>query len=593
MKKLLFLFVSLFAVQIAMADEDLTIASFDPTFDKTFCNNSSSPVDASTYATYCAVEIKQFGHKNDGTTMMTLNDENFYKFNNSTLSSAYVKITLTSGSFQAGDIVHAEYTLSGKESVTNFGLQFSGNTTANSTKTITESVEPGSKEAMTYTLKTGDFSGGVLYIGRGGDNGAKIFVHKIWVTRSSSTKEDATTEFTNPYWGFALSAGTNAGQTVTTNSTGAVTYSSSNTGVVTVNEETGALTAEAVGKAVITANVAADDNYYASAADYTVYVLSDGTGTLANPYLPTDFRYLAESGETASDKWVKGYIVGVWNSTEKDVKILPNETTGTSNNIGLANTLSEDKGSSCLTVRLNSAPDIQQYINLKDNSDKYHQEVYVKGNIGSFTFSSNTVDGMPTPVDFRYGEESLYVTIDAIGYATFSAMRGYALPDGMDAYTVSSYADRKVTLKKIDEKRVPAFTGVILKGASGTLTANETEVSLGSNSMKYNVKAKAMTEIEGDYTNFILVSDGKGGVKFAKVSGGTLAANKAYLQLPTDDVKARELSISFDEGETTGISAALMNNESMNNEVYNLAGQRVAQPTKGLYIVNGKKYIVK
>ena len=27
--------------------------------------------------------------------------------------------------------------------------------------------------------------------------------------------------------------------------------------------------------------------------------------------------------------------------------------------------------------------------------------------------------------------------------------------------------------------------------------------------------------------------------------------------------------------------------------VYNLAGQRVAQPTKGLYIVNGKKVIIK
>ena len=30
-----------------------------------------------------------------------------------------------------------------------------------------------------------------------------------------------------------------------------------------------------------------------------------------------------------------------------------------------------------------------------------------------------------------------------------------------------------------------------------------------------------------------------------------------------------------------------------NEKFYNLAGQRIAQPTKGLYIVNGKKYIVK
>jgi hypothetical protein len=45
--------------------------------------------------------------------------------------------------------------------------------------------------------------------------------------------------------------------------------------------------------------------------------------------------------------------------------------------------------------------------------------------------------------------------------------------------------------------------------------------------------------------------------------------------------------------EGTGISATLMNSEKVNSDVYNLAGQRVAQPRKGLYIVNGKKVLVK
>ena len=31
----------------------------------------------------------------------------------------------------------------------------------------------------------------------------------------------------------------------------------------------------------------------------------------------------------------------------------------------------------------------------------------------------------------------------------------------------------------------------------------------------------------------------------------------------------------------------------MHNEIYNLSGQRVSQPTKGLYIVNGKKVVLK
>ena len=45
--------------------------------------------------------------------------------------------------------------------------------------------------------------------------------------------------------------------------------------------------------------------------------------------------------------------------------------------------------------------------------------------------------------------------------------------------------------------------------------------------------------------------------------------------------------------EGTGINATLMNSEKVNSQYFNLAGQRIAQPTKGLYIVNGKTYLVK
>ena len=51
------------------------------------------------------------------------------------------------------------------------------------------------------------------------------------------------------------------------------------------------------------------------------------------------------------------------------------------------------------------------------------------------------------------------------------------------------------------------------------------------------------------------------------------------------------LLISID-GETTGISN-VKNVTATDGQAYNLAGQRVAQPTKGLYIVNGKKVIIK
>jgi hypothetical protein len=53
-------------------------------------------------------------------------------------------------------------------------------------------------------------------------------------------------------------------------------------------------------------------------------------------------------------------------------------------------------------------------------------------------------------------------------------------------------------------------------------------------------------------------------------------------------------ALTLDFGDATGIDSIANSHElNVNSHVYNLAGQRVAQPTKGLYIVNGKKVIVK
>ena len=60
--------------------------------------------------------------------------------------------------------------------------------------------------------------------------------------------------------------------------------------------------------------------------------------------------------------------------------------------------------------------------------------------------------------------------------------------------------------------------------------------------------------------------------------------------MASDKASARALEIVF--GETTGIN--MVNGEEAKvNGFYNLQGQRVAAPAKGLYIVNGKKVIIK
>ena len=85
-----------------------------------------------------------------------------------------------------------------------------------------------------------------------------------------------------------------------------------------------------------------------------------------------------------------------------------------------------------------------------------------------------------------------------------------------------------------------------------------------------------------------------GGSSFVWVKdAGTLSAGKCWIELiPTSAAHARRLSIVH-EGETTGISTVKTTVDTKDAAVYDLQGRRVMQPTKGLFIVNGKKVVIK
>ena len=69
------------------------------------------------------------------------------------------------------------------------------------------------------------------------------------------------------------------------------------------------------------------------------------------------------------------------------------------------------------------------------------------------------------------------------------------------------------------------------------------------------------------------------------------AAHKAYLKVPNTNGRVKSFYV-FGGDTTTGVTAIETSDRS-NNAVYNLAGQRMVAPTKGLYIVNGKKVFIK
>jgi hypothetical protein len=78
-------------------------------------------------------------------------------------------------------------------------------------------------------------------------------------------------------------------------------------------------------------------------------------------------------------------------------------------------------------------------------------------------------------------------------------------------------------------------------------------------------------------------------------NGTTLKSLRCYFTVPATPVTpARSLTFDVDEeGNTTGVADINRETITNNGDFFNLAGQRVAQPTKGLYIVNGKKVVIK
>lgn len=74
-------------------------------------------------------------------------------------------------------------------------------------------------------------------------------------------------------------------------------------------------------------------------------------------------------------------------------------------------------------------------------------------------------------------------------------------------------------------------------------------------------------------------------------SAVSLKPFRAYFTIPGGGASSR-ISMAFDDDQTTGISR-IGNSETGKNPVYNLNGQRVENPKKGLYIVNGKKVVIK
>lgn len=187
------------------------------------------------------------------------------------------------------------------------------------------------------------------------------------------------------------------------------------------------------------------------------------------------------------------------------------------------------------------------------------------------------------------------VTIEATingtyGAITFSCEVPVVIPSGITAYYAKQVTNSTVELLPITGGIIPAETGVVLFGDAGTYTF--TEASSAGTAVTDNLLQPVLED--GGYRSnsaheYVLTWHDH--LVFAQT--GTTAADLAKRQayLAWNGAAGSRLRISI-VGEGTGIST--IEAESIDDDViYNLRGQRVEHPTKGIYIIGGKKVVIK
>ena len=193
------------------------------------------------------------------------------------------------------------------------------------------------------------------------------------------------------------------------------------------------------------------------------------------------------------------------------------------------------------------------------------------------------------------------ITINQYGCATYCSpfALDFSEVEGLKAYSAIGFnsSTQVVTLARV--MTTPAEAGIFVKGEPGEYVVptieecNEHTLNL----LVGTLEQTTVNSTEGEMSNykFTVAELDEVPMFYPFEDNTTFSAGKAYLQIPTAWLPAtaqKSVSIRFDEGETTDIDE-LKGESGEVKTVYDLQGRKVDTPSKGIYIINGKKVIIK
>ena len=369
-----------------------------------------------------------------------------------------------------------------------------------------------------------------------------------------------------------------------------VVWSSSDEDVA-IADAASAVIGSKTGTAVITASFAGDDRYNASEVSYTIVVTNDievtwdlskdQTATATEDEMTwTNANVTMEAAKADATTPANNYYPGTSGKTYTSTRFYKNSTltitplngfaiksvvfTATSD--GYATALAGSTWTNATAVASSKTVTITP----NDGTNA------ISAVIGGTTGHSSVVINLGKSFD---------VKLNSAGFATFAAPAPLDYSDDSEfsawQITDANSSTGVITFSQITGA-VAAGTGVLLMGTPSA-TISVPVVTSGSDISATNmlVGFTTATDVAAD-TYYGLSGD-----EFVKVNAGTVPAGKALLPVSSVDVKA----FTFVFEDATGIESIQNSKSEIQNTIFDLSGRRVVKPTKGLYIVNGKKIV--
>jgi hypothetical protein len=181
--------------------------------------------------------------------------------------------------------------------------------------------------------------------------------------------------------------------------------------------------------------------------------------------------------------------------------------------------------------------------------------------------------------------------VDGVYWATYYKSTANMKADANTIVYKAAVNGNTITLTEIADNVITAGEAVILKSTganiSMTISADASATDYSDNALE---GVDVATAVAAGFKYYVL-SNENSTLGFYHYTGATLGANKAFIKVLDDSTAPSFFSFNFG-GETTSLREMRHEEGEMTN-VYNLSGQRVSKPTKGLYIVNGRKVVIK